>query len=44
MEREGRSGKHEESQHAALTQKGNTTNVTRDASWLRRKLDEVCER
>lgn len=44
MEREGRSGKHEESQFAALTQKGSTVTVTRDACWLRRKLDEAYKR
>lgn len=44
MEREGRSGKRQESQFAALTQKGSTVNVTRDVCWLRRKLDEAYKR
>lgn len=44
MEREGRSGKREESQFTALTQKGSTINVTRDVCWLRRKLDEAYKR
>lgn len=44
MEGEGRPGKQEESQVAALTQKGNTTNVTRHTCWLGRKLDGVYKR